>query len=420
MLYRAHRSVVIMLSVLGVLLLGTTGPGQASAALSNDVSIGFEDIESYVLADSPRAQIIAQKIAVVTAERDRALQWSNPAVAYDHEENDLFREWQITIRKRFAMPFSQSSLRDGWQDRVRSAELRGSQESEILLAELKAGYVRLRLFESYLDRLAQLAGLVDLASSIAGSRYVEGELSGTEKQLIQLAAFSVDATSRRIRQEHLQYAATWRAEMGLSSHLTMELITPVTFLPFELDDADHYTAMLAHRPGSQAQSTLAQALGRQSEAARPSLVPGIDLYGGYKSFNSELDGFVAGIALDLPLFNGNAGASKRFEAERLIVENELSITLARSQEEIASLVAGIREAQPSLAEFTERLDQGPPLADTLLFSYQEGSITLDALLGAIQIESTAVENYFAELTAYFLNIFRLEAITGASIVHFAP
>jgi len=420
MLYRAHRSVVIMLSVLGVLLLGTTGPGQASAALSNDVSIGFEDIESYVLADSPRAQIIAQKIAVVTAERDRALQWSNPAVAYDHEENDLFREWQITIRKRFAMPFSQSSLRDGWQDRVRSAELRGSQESEILLAELKAGYVRLRLFESYLDRLAQLAGLVDLASSIAGSRYVEGELSGTEKQLIQLAAFSVDATSRRIRQEHLQYAATWRAEMGLSSHLTMELITPVTFLPFELDDADHYTAMLAHRPGSQAQSTLAQALGRQSEAARPSLVPGIDLYGGYKSFNSELDGFVAGIALDLPLFNGNAGASKRFEAERLIVENELSITLARSQEEIASLVAGIREAQPSLSEFTERLDQGPPLADTLLFSYQEGSITLDALLGAIQIESTAVENYFAELTAYFLNIFRLEAITGASIVHFAP
>jgi hypothetical protein len=420
MLHRTERSVAIMLSILGTLLLGTPGPILAATAPASDVSIRFDDIEAYVRAESPRAQIIAQKIAVVTTERDRALQWSNPAVAYDHEENEVFREWQVTLRKRFVMPFSQSSLKDGWQDRVRSAELRGSQESENLLAELKAGYVRLQLFESYLDRLTQLAGLVDHASSVAGSRYVEGELSGTEKQLIQLAAFSVDATSRRIRQEHRQYAAFWRAEMGLFSNVTMDLITPVTFLPFELDDAGEYAAMLSHRPGNQAQSTLAQALGRHAEAARPSLVPGIDLYGGYKNFNSVLDGFVAGIALDLPLFDGNSGASKRFEAQRLIVENELAITLARSREEIASLVAAVREAQPSLAEFAERLDQGPPLADTLLFSYQEGSITLDALLGAIQIESAAVENYFAELAGYYLNIFRLEAITGASIVHFAP
>jgi len=138
MLHRTERSVAIMLSILGALFLGAPGPILAATAPASDVSIRFEDIEAYVRAESPRAQIIAQKIAVVTAERDRALQWSNPSVAYDHEENDVFREWQITLRKRFAMPFAQSSLRDGWQDRVRSAELRGSQESENLLAELKA------------------------------------------------------------------------------------------------------------------------------------------------------------------------------------------------------------------------------------------------------------------------------------------
>jgi hypothetical protein len=318
------------------------------------------------------------------------------------------------------MPFSQSSLKDGWQGRIRSAELQGNQDSENLLANLKAGYVRLKLFQSYLDRLARLAKLVDLASSVAGSRYTEGELSGTDKQLIQLAAFSVDATSRRIRQEHLQYAAFWRAEMGLSSTATMELVTPVTFLPFELEDAGVYGTMLSHRPGNQAQVTLAQALGSQAKAARPNLVPGIDIYGGYKRFDSDLDGFVAGVALDLPLFDGNAGASKRLEAERLIVENELAITLARTQEEIVSLVTAINEAQPSLTEFAQRLDQGPPLADTLLFSYQEGSLTLDAFLGAIQIESAAVENYFTELAGYYLNIFRLEAITGTSIARFEP
>jgi len=420
MLHRTERSVAIMLSILGSLFLGTPGPILAATAPASDVSIRFDDIEAYVREENPRAQIITQKIAAVAAERDQALQWSNPAVAYDHEENDLFREWQITLRKRFARPFSQSSLKDGWKGRIRSAELRGSQESENLLAELKTGYVRLRLFESYLDRLARLSELVDLASSVAGSRYTEGELSGTDKQLIQLAAFSVDATSRRIQQEYRQYAAFWRAEMGLPSSVTMDLVTPVAFLPFELDDTSEYAAMLSHRPGNQAQVILAQALESQAKATGPSLIPAIDLYGGYKSFDFEVDGFVAGIALDLPLFDGNAGASKRLQAERLIVENQLAISLARSQEEIASLVIAINEAQPSLAEYADRLDHGSPLADTLLFSYQEGSITLDALLGAIQIESAAVENYFTDLAAYYLNIFRLEAITGTSIARFAP
>lgn len=420
MLIRANRSVTITLSLLGALLLGVSGSSSASTAPVKDVSIRFEDIETYVRDTSPRAQIIAQKMAEVMAERDRTLQWSNPSLAYDHEENELFREWQLTLQKRFEMPFSQSPLREGWEDRIRAEELRGIQETENLLAELKGGYVRLQLFESYLDRLERLAELVDLVSTVAGSRYAEGELSGTEKQLIQLAAFSVDATNRLIQQEYRQYAAFWRAEMGLASGVTVDLVTPVTFLPFELKEPGEYGAKVFQRPGYQAQATFAQALGNQADAARPDLVPGMDIYGGYKSFASELEGFVAGVALELPFFDRNAGASKQLEAERLIVEHEMAIDLAHSQIEIASLVNAITAAQVPLAEFAASLNQGPPLADTLLFSYQEGSVTLDALLGAIQIESEAVEHYFAELTAYYQNIFRLESITGATIVHFAP
>lgn len=420
MLHRTHRSVTATLSVLGALILGASGSSTASTAPVNDVSIRFEDIESFARAESPRARIIAQKLAAATAEQDRDLQWSNPSLAYDHEENESFREWQLTLHKRFEMPFSQAGLRDGWEGTIRAEELRGKQESENLLAELKGGYVRLRLFENYLDRLKRLAGLVDLAATVADERYTEGELSGTEKQLIQLAAFSVDATSRRIQQEHRQDAAFWRAEMGLSSMVTVDLVTPVTFLPFDLDGPDAYAAMVSHRPGLQAQASLAQALGSQAEAARPDIVPGMDIHGGYKSFASELNGFVAGIAVDLPFFDRNAGASKRLEAERLIVEHEMAISMARSRNEIAALIDAITAAQAPLAGFTERLDQGPPLAETLLFSYREGSITLDALLGAIQIESSAVEDYFAELTAYYMNIFRLESMTGATIVRFAP
>ena len=46
--------------------------------------------------------------------------------------------------------------------------------------------------------------------------------------------------------------------------------------------------------------------------------------------------------------------------------------------------------------------------------------TLDELLGAIQIEAAAMDSHYADLTTYYANIFRLEALTGAKLVNFAP
>jgi hypothetical protein len=56
----------------------------------------------------------------------------------------------------------------------------------------------------------------------------------------------------------------------------------------------------------------------------------------------------------------------------------------------------------------------------LSISYREGAITLDELLGAIQIEAAAIEAHYADLATYYQNIFRLEALTGAKLVKFAP
>ena len=84
-----------------------------------------------------------------------------------------------------------------------------------------------------------------------------------------------------------------------------------------------------------------------------------------------------------------------------------------------ALGVSLRETQPLLAGFADRIDQGA-LTDALLLSYREGAITLDELLGAIQIEATALEGHHGNLAAYYENIFRLEALTGVELVHFAP
>jgi hypothetical protein len=417
MLHRTFRSAAVILLNLGF-LMGIPGQNLSAATGTDDLQIRFEDIGLIMRAGSPREKIIAQEVAAATAARDRSRQWSNPSLAYDHEEYDLFREWQVSLSKRFDQPFSQGDLSDGWQGMVTSAELRGKQDSENNLVEMKAGYVRLQLMEGYLDHLARFSGVVDLISDGAKSRHTEGVLSGSENRLISLAAYSVEATSRRVRQDYSRIASTWRAEMGLPSSSDLQLVTPITFQAWPLDTREHYEAMLVHRPGHLANATLAGALGKRVEASKPSLLPGFDIYGGYKSIADQIDGFVAGIAVDLPLFDGKAGAAKQLEAQRLIVENRMAMELSLSRGEAASLVGSIREAQMSLARFTGDFNSAEPLTDSLLLQYREGTLALDALLAAIQIEAAALENYYNELAAYYLNIFRLEAISGATIVRF--
>ncbi len=419
MLHRAQRSAVIVLSLLCLFAGAGVGMADEAARDTGDLNLAIEEIEAFASARSARLRILSQELTAVNADRRRALTWSNPALAYDHEATEQFREWQFTLHKRIDRPFTRDSLRDGWDNRVRAVELRHLQARRDFLAEQRAGYVLLRLLETQLGQLTRLADLVNVAANVAGSRHVEGELSGLDRRLIQLTAYTVAAAERRTRRQFEQKLAVWRADLGIPPARGLRLTTSIGFRPIDLDDVAAYQGRLASAPGDQAHVAFAQALRAQADAARPGLLPGFDIYGGYKRFEPDLDGFVAGIALDLPVFDRGAGDAGRFEAERRIVESELAIDRARREGEVAALVASLREVQPPLEAFAVRVDQ-ESLAETLLLAYREGAITLDELLGAVQIEAAALEAHHEDLATYYLNIFRLEALTGAELVHFAP
>ncbi|MBU2501564.1 TolC family protein [bacterium] len=414
-----RRSVVNMLPLLCLIAVIGGGYSGAAAQETNDLILGIADVEPFARTSSPRLRVAAYEIDVVAAERKSALTWSNPALAYDHEEADSFREWQFTLNKRIDRPLTRGRLRDAWDGRVRAAELRSLQATRDVVADLKAGYVQVRLIESHLDRLDRLAGLVDMAADVAGSRHVEGELSGLGRRLIQLAAYTIETAENRARSQHERMLAAWRADMGVPASSNLVLSTSVAFRPADLPDIGTYQGSLSTLPGDQAQVELARALEVQADAARPGLVPGLEVYGGYKRFEPDLDGFVVGVAFDLPLFDLGKGEAERLRAERLIVESALTADRARREGEIAALVKSLGESQSLLADFAADFDQSS-LADALSISYREGAITLDELLGAIQIEAAAIEAHYADLATYYQNIFRLEALTGAKLVNFAP
>lgn len=420
MLHRANRSAVLVRFTLGVLVMGLFWVGFATPARPNDLPIRFDELEAYARAESPRARILEQRLVKLQAARDDALQWSNPAITYDHEELDPIREWQVTLRKSFVMPFSHSKSREGWADRVRAAELQLDQDISDLLADLKTGYVLLQLLDAYLDELTQLEEIVSKASDVAEARHAEGELSGVDRHLIQLSVLSLDSNRRNALKERKEIAARWQAEIGIPFGDKAFLVTPIAYKPIELESPEEYVALLERRPGIQSRVVLQQALGKQAEAAKPSFVPGFDLYVGYKHIEPVLDGFVAGAELTLPLFDRKAGAARRLEADRRIVENKLELYRTRSADEIAALVHLIEDAQRVLSSVAFHLDDNTPVISSLLYSYQEGRYTLEAFLNAIQIEVTGSRGYYDQLYMYYENMFRLEAFTGTEIVSFAP
>jgi outer membrane protein TolC len=389
-----------------------------STAQAGDLSIRFDELESFAWDKSPRARILAEELEKLRARKDYALQWSNPQVAYDREEVNESGEFQVTLRKSLVTPTKHGKLRDGWEERIRAGELGADQEAANLLSELKAGYVRLRLLDAYLERLENLGEIVSEASAVAATRHDEGELSGVDRHLIQLSALSVDANRQRAFQERREVAAAWLADMG-SPEGTPSLVTPIKYKPVNLASTQEYADRLADTPGVRSRGALRQSLAKRAEAARPSLLPGLDLYAGYKRIEPADDGLVAGIAVSLPLFDRKAAAAREIEAERRIVEHETALYRSRSIGAIEALVHSIEDAGPALSIVAARLDESPPMMTSLLYSYEVGRLSLDAFLGAIQIEVTGLKDYYDQLSTYYQNIFQLEAIAGAQIVSFA-
>jgi hypothetical protein len=288
------------------------------------------------------------------------------------------------------------------------------------MAELKSGYVRLRLLDAYLVRLEELRDIVAAAASAAVERHSEGTLSGVERHLILLSAVSIDASRRTALADRGALAAAWQADMGIAPGERVSLSTPVGFEPVTLATTDEYINLFEQRPGVISRMELQASLGALADAESPSLVPGFDLYAGYRHIDPLLEGFVGGISLSLPLFDRKGGTAQRLHAQQRAAENDLVRFRTQAGGEIAMLVDVIADAAGVMEKIAPGLEALAPVMGSLAESYEEGFIDLNDFLTAIQIEVTGYRDYYDQLTMYYTNIFRLEAMVGTELVSFAP
>jgi outer membrane protein TolC len=286
------------------------------------------------------------------------------------------------------------------------------------LADLKSGYVTVQVHDQYLVRLEQLRNILTDASHVASSRHIEGHLSGVEEHLVQMTVISLNASYQNAKQRQREALAQWRASTGLGAEDRVVLSTDIDYREFSVKAAEQYAEMIESQPGLQTRHSLQQALTKQASAARASFIPSFNLYGGYKKIEPGYDGYVAGISLSLPLFNRNGAEARKYEAESNIAAQQVKLYQAQVAGRIESLTSSIAESQSMLAIVSGHFDEDEEALSNLLYSYEEGWITLNELLNAMQIETAGLEDYYSQLIRYYEDLFELEALTGETLVTF--
>ena len=206
--------------------------------------------------------------------------------------------------------------------------------------------------------------------------------------------------------------------MGFAPGDSLILSTEIDYHDVELRPTGHYTALIESQPATQARRSTQQALDKQASAARAAFIPSISLYGGYKKIDPDYDGYVAGISLSLPLFNRNGADARRLEAESNIAAQEAALYHNQVAGRIRALTLSISESQGMLASVADHFEEDLEALNNLLYSYEEGWLTLSELLNAVQVETAGLEDYYGQLIRYYTNLFELEALTGEMLVTF--
>jgi hypothetical protein len=354
----------------------------------------------------------------VRTARDEDLQWSNPEIAYDREDVDISEEYQISLSKSFDMPWSYLKKRSSWKSRLQSAELMGKQRTNDFLADARRGYVELKLLDEYLSRLQQLKEIVVEVSQAATTRLTEGYLSGVEEHLIQMTAVSLRASYQAVLQERREVADQWRAEMGIQPGDSIFLETRVDYQPLQLQSVAEYLNLIEQQPGYRSRLKLQESLDKRAAAEQGKFISSIDIYGGFKRIEPGLDGYVAGLALSVPIFNKNGVVAKRYDIEKNIVEYETYLYRTKLTHRLDTLIESMKDSQQLLDIAADYLHQDNKVLNNLVYSYEEGWQDLGDLLNAIQIEDSGLKDFYYQLIKYYENLFELEAILGTQLVVF--
>ncbi len=388
-------------------------------AFSQDESlvVTFGELEDLAIRHSPSIRIIEGDYSLTETARKIDLQWQNPGFTYSQEMADNQLEQYMTLNKEIELPWVYKERQRSWDARLDAAGYEKASLFRQFISRVKSGYCELKLLNMQLQHLRRLKDSIAEIYHVAENQYIEGSLSGIEKNMIQLTLFNIDARLQETERQAQSIRNDWKALMGLNPSTDIQLTTKIRFKPVVLESIDHYLSAAAHTPGYQRREKEIEALESRIKMEQKRLIPNVSLFGGSKQVESSR-GFVAGVSIPLPLFNHNQAVIQRQKVELRLAGNELVRYRHNLTAGIKTTVSNIGDIQSWLDNVDASLVEDPNRITSLMTAYREGWISLTELLTAVQIYADSDQKYYRQLIVYYRNVFHLEAITGQIFVNF--
>jgi len=408
------RAAVVAATCLFVLLHATPATAQKAAPAAQGIT-ATRFIEQ-VAANNPRLTISEADVDAAAAQVRAAGLWQNPTIAYDREEVFEAGQGMPENFMRLELPIQVSGRRslmvDSAEKGATAARADAKVERVALIASAMRAYLQAAALREQVSILEQSRGrLVPLRDSVR-ARASAGDASGYDLTRIEVELSSLDAlitdAERDLTKSQLAlglWAGSPGARLDATDELSVQSLAVV--VPTQSSTKNAITIEAARARVSQHSLAL--------DAAGRGWVPSLTLTGGARTAPSSGDtawGYVAGVALTLPIFDLGQADKQMSEAALRRARANLLATEHRTKTRVAMAHESFNQSLQQATTF-ER-DQLPRLEQLLRraeVSYKEGERPVFELLDAHRTHrEVRLRNIQLKLQARLGHVELLEAL----------
>ena len=422
---------VIRITVLAGLLLAGALPvplhAQDPSSPGPTTALTLEQARELARRVSPELTAAREAVAAAVARERQAGAFLNPTLSYQREQTSGDGQTNSQNIASVDQPIELGGIRGA---RIDVARLRREiADARVAAAELQVDFDITRAYALAIaaDRRAalseQAASAFARASTVSRTRLVEGDVSGYSHRRIQLeaaryAGFRAEASLAR-RTARLTLASFLAASVDSLRGTNLVLADSLPHAPGVIADDSLLSLAEQHRAELRAAMLEAKVAAAEGRLVARERVPVPTLSAGFKNeqtVGGDLNGFIAGVSLPLPIWDRRGGALEAANAEGRRRVAEAEAVRRRIAREVADAAAEVRAVDEQLTLLSPLLGPEAQMAlRAAQVAYTEGEISLLEWLDAVRAYQEA-EGTFATLRAESLiRRAALERAVGVSL-----
>ena len=401
-------------------------PAAAQAATARPLSLA--EARAMAQRSSPEVAAARQVVAGAAGRLRQAGAFSNPTLSYSREQTSRAGESNaqdiIGLEQAIELGGQRGARRRSAMAAHRAAEARLAGASARIDYDVARAYAAAVAARRRAALAATAADAFQRAGRVSEARLAGGDISGYQHRrlLLEAARYSALRLEAQVASDSadlmLASLLGWADSAGHAGRLLLvDTLLPV---PLALGSDSVVALAVAHRAELRAAAFDAEAGAFDVRLASAERVPVPVLSGGYKherlGTGASLDGFAAGIAISLPLWDRRGGAVDAARAEAARRDAEVDILRRQTIRDALGALEGHRALADQLALLRAQL--GGDAAKALQAAeaaYAEGEIGLLEWLDSVRAYHEAETAYTMLQAEYIARRAALERVTGATL-----